>query len=401
VSAAFGFRAGYFSALRCASALWRVLQTAALLLLCILCVCMCVSCAAARPRAAFFADSVSGEKAAVDWRSEMRNFVIAIGDAARKTNPGFQLIVQNAQELVTSDGQSDSPVMSDYLSAIAGTGREDLYFGYAADNKPTPGTISKQLKSLCDIFLQNGKAVLVIDYCTSPAFIDASYTLNRQNGYISFAANRRNLTSIPPQPAEPFNKNDESIEHIAQAKNFLYLINPERFASKDDFISRLAATDYDAFVIDLFFDGKALELSDVKMLQYKKSLARRQVIAYMSIGEAESYRYYWRDEWNKRPKKRKNCPLGFKSDERASLQNFERTFPEWLKGENPAWKENFKVDYRHPEWQDIIYKGEHSYLQKILDAGFDGVYLDIVDAFEYFESGEKEWRLLTQKPTIR
>ena len=376
MSAAFSFRVGYFSALRCARALRRVLQTAAVLLLCILCVCMCVSCAAARPRAAFFADSVSGEKSAVDWREEMRNFVIAIGDAARKANPDFELIVQNAQELVTSDGQSDSPVMSDYLSAIAGTGREDLYFGYATDNKPTPAPVSKQLKSLCDIFLQNGKAVLVIDYCTSPAFVDASYKLNRQHGYISFAANRRNLTSIPPRPAEPFNKNDESIERIAQAKNFLYLINPEKFASKDDFIRTLAATDYDAFVIDLFCADEKLDFSDVQRLKVKPNGARRQVICYMSIGEAESYRYYWKDEWNKRP--------------RHSRRNFQHTSPAWLKKENPAWKENFKVDYRHPEWQDIIYKGEHSYLQKILDAGFDGVYLDIVDAFEYFENGEKE-----------
>lgn len=376
MSAAFSFRVGYFSALRCARALRRVLQTAAVLLLCILCVCMCVSCAAARPRAAFFADSVSGEKSAVDWREEMRNFVIAIGDAARKANPDFELIVQNAQELITSDGQSDSPVMSGFLNAVAGTGREDLYFGYTADNKPTPASVSKQLKSLCDIFLQNGKAVLVIDYCTSPAFVDASYKLNRQNGYISFAANRRNLTSIPPRPAEPFNKNDESIERIAQAKNFLYLINPEKFASKDDFIRTLAATDYDAFVIDLFCADEKLDFSDVQRLKVKPNGARRQVICYMSIGEAESYRYYWKDEWNKRP--------------RHGRRNFQHTSPVWLKGENPAWKENFKVDYRDPEWQGIIYKGEDSYLQKILDAGFDGVYLDIVDAFEYFENGEKE-----------
>lgn len=319
---------------------------------------------------------VPDKSSAIDWRGEMRNFVIAIGDAARKANPDFELIVQNAQELITSDGQSDSPVMRGYLNAVAGTGKEDLYFGYTADNKPTPAPVSKQLKSLCDIFLQNGKAVLVIDYCTSPAFVDASYKLNRQNGYISFAANRRNLTSIPPRPAEPFNKNDESIERIAQAKNFLYLINPEKFASKDDFIRTLAATDYDAFVIDLFCADEKLDFSDVQRLKVKPNGARRQVICYMSIGEAESYRYYWKDEWNKRP--------------RHSRRNFQHTSPAWLKKENPAWKGNYKVVYWHPEWQKIIFGSEDSYLQKILDAGFDGVYLDIVDAFEYFENGEKE-----------
>lgn len=351
--------------------------------------CLLFSCAALSSRAAArsYADysvppapspdpSVYGENTAVDWRGEMRNFVIAIAEAARKTNPGFELIVQNAQELITLDGLPDSPVMCGYLNAVAGTGREDLYFGYTADNKPTPAPVSKQLKSLCDIFLQNGKAVLVIDYCTSAAFVDASYKLNRQNGYISFAANRRNLTSIPPRPAEPFNKNDENIERIAQAKNFLYLINAEKFTSKDDFIRTLEATDYDAFVIDLFCADEKLDFSDVQRLKVKPNGARRKVICYMSIGEAESYRYYWKDEWNKRP--------------RHGRRNFQHTSPAWLKGENPAWKENFKVDYRASEWHDIIYKGEDSYLQKILDAGFDGVYLDIVDAFEYFENGEKE-----------
>ena len=38
-----------------------------------------------------------------------------------------------------------------------------------------------------------------------------------------------------------------------------------------------------------------------------------------------------------------------------------------------------------PQWQNIIYGNESSYLTKISDAGFDGVYLDIIDAFEYYE----------------
>jgi cysteinyl-tRNA synthetase len=43
------------------------------------------------------------------------------------------------------------------------------------------------------------------------------------------------------------------------------------------------------------------------------------------------------------------------------------------------------VWYRDKQWQDIIYGNDSSYLKKILDAGFDGVYLDVIDAFEYFE----------------
>ncbi len=49
--------------------------------------------------------------------------------------------------------------------------------------------------------------------------------------------------------------------------------------------------------------------------------------------------------------------------------------------ENPNWPGNYKVRYWDPEWQAIIFE----YEDKILNAGFDGVYLNIIDAFEYWE----------------
>lgn len=84
------------------------------------------------------------------------------------------------------------------------------------------------------------------------------------------------------------------------------------------------------------------------------------VIAYMSIGEAEEYRYYWNENWSEGS-------------------------PEWLEKENPQWDGNYKVRYWNKNWQDIIFGTESSYVKKILDAGFDGAYLDIVDAYEYYE----------------
>ena len=56
-----------------------------------------------------------------------------------------------------------------------------------------------------------------------------------------------------------------------------------------------------------------------------------------------------------------------------------------MDGENPNWPGNYKVRYWEQSWKDIIYGNDNSYLKKILDAGFDGVYLDIIDAFEYYE----------------
>ncbi|MNE97806.1 hypothetical protein D3C80_1962160 [compost metagenome] len=80
----------------------------------------------------------------------------------------------------------------------------------------------------------------------------------------------------------------------------------------------------------------------------------------MSIGEAEDYRYYWDASWN------------------SSKSS-------WITAGNPDWPGNFKVKYWNEDWQKIIYKNSDSYLSKILTADFDGVYLDIIDGFEYFE----------------
>lgn len=56
-----------------------------------------------------------------------------------------------------------------------------------------------------------------------------------------------------------------------------------------------------------------------------------------------------------------------------------------MAAENPDWPGNYKVKYWNEDWQKLIYKNNDSYLNKISTAGFDGVYLDIIDAFEYFE----------------
>ena len=103
---------------------------------------------------------------------------------------------------------------------------------------------------------------------------------------------------------------------------------------------------------------------------------KKLILAYMSIGEAEDYRWYWRSRWDKNK--------DGKPDKEA---------PAWLGKSNPDWIGNYKVKYWDKEWQKIIFGTPDSYLDKIIDAGFDGIYLDIIDAFYYWgpwgESGLK------------
>jgi cysteinyl-tRNA synthetase len=125
---------------------------------------------------------------------------------------------------------------------------------------------------------------------------------------------------------------------------------------------------YDLVVIDYGFDRRnatAFPREVVDLMRAKPDGRRRLLFAYFSIGEAENYRYYWQDSW---------------------LSNR----PEWLEPENPDWPGNYLVQYWNPEWQAILFGSPNAYLDRILDAGFDGIYIDGVDKFE-------EWK--RRRPT--
>jgi cysteinyl-tRNA synthetase len=296
-----------------------------------------------------------------DFKEDMRKFVQGISSYARSIDPDFIVIPQNGQEILTSDGQEGGTPAAAYISAIDGVGREDLFYGYNNDNELTPAAERNYLLAFADIAENNGVEVLTTDYCWDHAKMDSSYAWNAARGYISLAADERDLNNIPDYPAAPYNENSDTITTLAQARNFLYLLDPSQFADKQAFIGAVKATNYDAIIMDLF-DASDVPLTgaDVVELAKKQNGGVRLVICYMSIGEAEDYRYYWKSGW-------------------------EVGDPSWIEDENPDWEGNYKVRYWKSEWQDIIYGNDSSYLKKILDAGFDGVYLDIIDAFEYFE----------------
>lgn len=295
-----------------------------------------------------------------EYRKEMRFFVQSISAYAKNADPDFIIIPQNGQELVTADGNEDETPQTEYLKAIDGVGREDLFYGFNRDNKATPESESEYMTAFLDICEQNGVDVLTTDYCWDESKMDDSYKKNSAKSYISFAAPNRELNTIPTYPLTPNNENSNYITTLKNVKNFLYLINPEKYTNKEEFITAVNATNYDAVIMDLFFNETEFSLEEINLLKNKKNGGVRLILAYMSIGEAETYRYYWQNTWKEGS-------------------------PTWIEAENPDWGGNYKVKYWHPEWQSIIYGNDKAYLDKILDAGFDGVYLDVIDAFEYFE----------------
>ena len=297
----------------------------------------------------------------LDFKQEMRSFVIGISEYSKTIDPDFLIISQNGIELVTISGEEDGALHDSYLSAIDGHGQEDLFYGYYNDDQATPALDYTYLKIFLDKSKNAGNTILVTDYCSTPAKMDNSYNQNYTAGYVSFAASHRELDNIPDYPNPIYGGNNNVILALSQVKNFLYLINPQNFNSKTNFINAVTSTNYDLLIMDLFFDETTeFTAGEVTRLKNKANGGKRLVISYMSIGEAENYRYYWQSGWDSGS-------------------------PSFLDDENPDWAGNYKVRYWEPEWQKIIFGDDNSYTRKILNAGFDGVYLDIIDAFEYFE----------------
>lgn len=292
----------------------------------------------------------------LDYRTEMRQFVVRIAERAREVRPSFKIIPQNGHELLLSDAQSAQSV-SQYLNAIDGIAQEDLYYGVELD-RATPEATRDYLKTLLRLAADRDKTVLAVDYAAAAQNVDRVVSGNRADGFVPFVANTLSLDTIPPLPADLRHEGD--VRQLSDARNFMALLNPGRFDTREDYLDALRGTDHDLLVIDLFYGADALTASEVTSLKQKASGGQRLVICYMSIGEAEDYRHYWQVDWAANP-------------------------PAWLDAVNPLWPGNYKVRYWNPEWQQVIL-GETGYLGPILDAGFDGVYLDIIDAFEYFES---------------
>ncbi len=147
----------------------------------------------------------------------------------------------------------------------------------------------------------------------------------------------------------------------------------------------IASSAFDLAVIDYSSHGdEEHEFASAEVARLKNGAGGRKVVlAYMSIGEAEVGRFYFRNGWVA-PSPVSNPDGPFTLTDAA---------PSWLVEPNPSFPDNFKVRYWQKEWQQIVVynSGKHpligdakSYLDRIIDAGFDGVYLDIIDAFEFF-----------------
>lgn len=150
-------------------------------------------------------------------------------------------------------------------------------------------------------------------------------------------------------------------------------------------VDALAASSYDLLVIEPTrtdysspearqFDTAAT-VAQLKASAASDGLHRKLVIAYIDIGQAENWRWYW--DW---------------SEEWTPGQPRPADWPDWILTPDPdGWAGNFVAAFWDADWQDLVIHGQNhpatadrdfvSILDEVLQDGFDGVYLDWVEAY--------------------
>jgi len=134
----------------------------------------------------------------------------------------------------------------------------------------------------------------------------------------------------------------------------------------EDAVSALAATEYPMVVVE---PGNNFTASPYNTTALVDALRRtpagkqRILLAYIDIGQAEDYRTYWQDSWV--------APTATSSGD-----------PDFLVTIDPdGWSGNYPVAYWRQQWKDL-WLGTEGLIAEMASYGFDGVYLDWVEAYD-------------------
>lgn len=134
-------------------------------------------------------------------------------------------------------------------------------------------------------------------------------------------------------------------------------------------VAKLVASPYELLVLEPTNTTKAAPSFNSKgMVQQlhatkAKSGRKRIVLAYINVGQAENWRYYWKSNW-KEPK-----------------QGTPGT-PDFMLTIDPdGWDNNYPVAFWDQRWKAILLTNSNSMIRRAINDGYDGVYMDWVEAF--------------------
>ncbi len=150
---------------------------------------------------------------------------------------------------------------------------------------------------------------------------------------------------------------------LKAVRHFMYQLQD---LDADGAVEALAASSYDMLVVEpghnfseYPYDTAAL----VRALGNKPDDTARVLLAYIDVGQAEDYRAYWQTDWR--------APTATRSGH-----------PDFLVTVDPdGWSGNYPVAYWDARWQ-ALWLGETGIVAELAAYGFDGIYLDWVEAYD-------------------
>ena len=286
------------------------------------------------------------------YKERMKDF---IKELRNNTDKEKIIITQNGNELYFKNGKIDKK----FFNITNATTQESLYYGDVLRfNVPTSKGLKNELLELTTPIRKKGKPVFVINYGKGQKKKEFLKKEALKTKFVSELLPSFNADKLY-QTIEDYN--DEDINSLSEVKNFLCLLNPENFSDIEEYYQALRNTNYDLLLIEVSHNNVFFTKEQIEELKIKDNGGKRIVIAYLSIGEAEDYRFYWKKKWNKMK-------------------------PNWIVKENENWEGNYIVKYWSPEWKDII----KEYQKKLDEIGVDGYLLDTVDTYQYFEENYKK-----------
>lgn len=207
-----------------------------------------------------------------------------------------------------------------------------------------------------DSMREFGRRILSVENCKAAKDVDSANKGSDRDRVLSYASmGNARLDTVPK--GHPRLENADPVATITAARTWLPVLRGDRYGSKAEWLMALEKTNHDVLLIDVAHRGESgLTAAEVKRLKFKELGAPRLVMAVLPIGKAYDWRWYWQKGWEAG-----NPPFLFAPD-----------------ADDPG---SFITDLADPQWKEMLGKT----LAGILDAGFDGVVLDDVDTYLWFE----------------
>ncbi len=155
----------------------------------------------------------------------------------------------------------------------------------------------------------------------------------------------------------------ERHELVAAIDSWLYLIDVNL---DGDTVDEIVESEHDLVVIDLITsetENTSYPLAEV-VDRFHDAEHPKVVLAYLDVGQAEDYRTYWEEGWG----------IGE---------------PDWIVAADPdGWEGNYPVAYWDPDWW-ALWLDDGGLMDQVAEAGFDGVYLDWLEAYSDTDVAER------------